>query len=368
MQKKEKSFVVIFLLWVIAVYFIFNILYIWKSLIIPFIVALLFSSAIIWLSGFYQKIIRSRLIATIFSLLTYIFVFWIIGTIISANVDDIIDKLPEYQKNFESLVYSAFDYFDIKRPGSLEQIFAWFNLQQVLTYMLWAITSLVWSAGIIFFYTLFILLESSNFNNKLSILSHKNFLSKHVLDAYNKAKTDIKWYFYVKFVSSATVWLCSYMIMLLFWLHFSAFWWLLIFLLNFVPFVWSIIAVIFPSVLSLVQTWFSPYDSFFLITLLIVSQSFVANFLEPKLMGNRLNLSPLVIIISLWFWGSIWWVLGILLSVPIMVIINIIFSKIEATRPIAIILSEKWVLSVDSIQSQGKNKFSKYSLKKLFKK
>jgi predicted PurR-regulated permease PerM len=74
---------------------------------------------------------------------------------------------------------------------------------------------------------------------------------------------------------------------------------------------------------------------------------FMWNIVEPKFMGNKLNLSPLVIIIALWFWGTVWWIIGMLLSVPIMVIINIILAKIPATRNIAILLSEKWELQVD---------------------
>jgi len=58
-------------------------------------------------------------------------------------------------------------------------------------------------------------------------------------------------------------------------------------------------------------------------------------------MGNKLNLSPLVILISLIFWGTIWGPTGMLLSVPIMVMINIVLAHIEVTRPIAILLSER---------------------------
>jgi len=58
-------------------------------------------------------------------------------------------------------------------------------------------------------------------------------------------------------------------------------------------------------------------------------------------MGNKLNLSPLVILISLIFWGTLWGPIGMLLSVPIMVMTNIVLAHIEATRPIAILLSER---------------------------
>jgi predicted PurR-regulated permease PerM len=82
--------------------------------------------------------------------------------------------------------------------------------------------------------------------------------------------------------------------------------------------------------------------------LLTVVEILMWNIIEPQFMGNRLNLSPLVIIISLAFWYNIWGVVWMLLSVPIMAIINIILAKIPSTRWIAILLSEKWELQVDS--------------------
>ena len=61
--------------------------------------------------------------------------------------------------------------------------------------------------------------------------------------------------------------------------------------------------------------------------------------LEPRLMGSSLNLSALVVILSLALWGSIWGVAGMFLCVPITVIGMIIFSHFPATRSIAILLS-----------------------------
>ena len=73
--------------------------------------------------------------------------------------------------------------------------------------------------------------------------------------------------------------------------------------------------------------------------LLLANPVIINNVLEPRLMGKSLNISSLVIILSLVLWGSIWGILGMFLCVPIMVILNIIFSKFPRTKPIAILLS-----------------------------
>jgi AI-2 transport protein TqsA len=72
----------------------------------------------------------------------------------------------------------------------------------------------------------------------------------------------------------------------------------------------------------------------------------IGSLLEPRLMGNRLNLSPIVILLSLGLWGSIWGIPGMFLCVPITVIMVIIFSYFPETRPAAILLSGTGELSV----------------------
>ena len=68
-------------------------------------------------------------------------------------------------------------------------------------------------------------------------------------------------------------------------------------------------------------------------------QFLMANFLEPKLMGNTLNISTMVVLLSLSVWGVIWGVAGMIFSVPITVIIIIVCAEFPSTRPVAIILS-----------------------------
>lgn len=80
---------------------------------------------------------------------------------------------------------------------------------------------------------------------------------------------------------------------------------------------------------------------FILITSLLIGiQVFMGNVVEPRWLGNTLNLSPLVILVSLTIWASIWGIVGMFLSVPIMVILNIILANFEKTRKIAVFLSQ----------------------------
>ena len=119
---------------------------------------------------------------------------------------------------------------------------------------------------------------------------------------------------------------------------FAAFWAFTIFLLNFIPTIGSIIATLFPALLALIQ--FDTFAQFFIVLVGVGSiQVIVGNFLEPKLMGNTLNVSPFIVMMSLTLWGSIWGIAGMFLSVPITVILLIVFAHFEKTRYLAILLS-----------------------------
>jgi predicted PurR-regulated permease PerM len=154
-----------------------------------------------------------------------------------------------------------------------------------------------------------------------------------------KINIDIKTYINIKTLTSLITALLSFIVMKIAGVHFAEFWALLIFLLNFIPTIGSIMAVIPPSLLSLIQFDNSYTTAILVIIFLISIQFLIGNIIEPKFLGESLNLSPLVIILSLGLWGNIWGIVGMFLCVPLTVIASIILAKFPKTRPIAVFLS-----------------------------
>lgn len=353
MFRKDESKLLNFTLLSILAFIFFYLLHIWATLIIPFIIGLLFSFAIIGLSGVYQRFRFTSAFSTFLSLITMILIFWWLGELISANLDlnEVTKKLPEYQtKMYQMLIslaeWANFSEEELNKYVNFRDIFFRIDLQGVVLSTATGITDLFKSAWMIFFFILFILLEHRYIGQKISLMFKDDKKRTEILSVIEKIKSDVKAYFVIKLFISFITAALSYIFMTAVGLDFAFFWTIVIFLLNFIPSIGSIIATIFPITISLVQFGFSL--PFFTITIWIVGiQVLMWNIVEPRFMGNKLNLSPLLIIIALTFWWNIWWISGMLLSVPIMVIINIIFAKIEATKPIAILFSEKWELQVD---------------------
>ena len=131
----------------------------------------------------------------------------------------------------------------------------------------------------------------------------------------------------------------SLVIYLSFGVEFALFWALLVFVLNFIPVVGSIIAVILPMIVIAIS-----FDNWVTIislgVLLTAAQQLVGSFIEPRVAGSALNLSPLVILISLGAWGALWGVLGLFLAVPLTVMLTTVLATFDGTRWVAVLLSQ----------------------------
>ena len=372
--KKDGNSDIVLNFWmiVILVYWLFYILYIWQSLIIPFFIALLLAMAILWLQNLYKKFKIPSSLAMILSIWTYFLFFYYIWKIIYGNIDELIKLAPSYQSKIINLLREIFDYFQIwetQVSNFISKISSNLNLTNIFNSLLSVISSISSNIMTIIFYLIFILLEAKFFSQKIELMVSSIDKRRNILSVLTKIENDVKSYFFIKIIVSLLTAFLSYIIMITFGLNFAIFWTLLIFILNFIPNIWSIIAILFPSLLSFIQPDFWIYSSLIMISLLITVQMITWNFIEPKMMLNRLNLSPLVFVLALSFLWYLLGIIGMLLSVPLMVIINIILSKFEQTRPIAIFLSEKWELEIPVItidQEEWKKFIEK--MKKKFKK
>ena len=84
------------------------------------------------------------------------------------------------------------------------------------------------------------------------------------------------------------------------------------------------------------------------------SQTIVANFIEPRIVGKSLNLSPLVVFLTLTVWGTIWGVLGMIIAVPVTSILVIVLAQFPNTRYVAVLLSESGDISKMIVPVQKK--------------
>lgn len=113
-------------------------------------------------------------------------------------------------------------------------------------------------------------------------------------------------------------------------------WAVLFFLLNFIPTLGSIVAAVPPALAALTL---GPGRATLAIAGMFVIEQVMGHFVDPKLVGKRLAISPLVVLIAVVFWGWVWGVAGAFLAAPMTVSVIVAFAHVEALWPIALLLS-----------------------------
>jgi len=158
-------------------------------------------------------------------------------------------------------------------------------------------------------------------------------------DTLLSIQTQIQSYFINKTLISLCAATVAMLLLWMFGVDFVIIAGLFYFVLSFIPNIGSILSTLFPITICLLQYGLG-FRLVALILLLIGNELFFGNFVEPKLMGNKLNLTPIMVIISLVFWAYVWGIVGMMIAVPITSSINIILKRINKNSMISAIISD----------------------------
>lgn len=316
-------------------------LYVGKNLLIPFVIAL-----VVWylLSSLRKLVAKIRfgkkespwyvqLIVAASFLMTISF---FLVRLVASNFEQFVAHYPTYHDNI--LEYSGYVTENFDLPLSMNEMIDKLGLPNLMTDLLNSSFNLFSTFLLVLIYVVFIILEERVFSKKIQAM----FSTKEKYDAFrgtiSQIDEKISVYLSAKTALCFLTALASYVILIVFDVDFAILWSFLIFLLTFIPFIGAFVGIVFPTLIALIQ--FDGYvDAVLVFTLLTAVMLIIGNFVEPKVLGDRLNLSPLSVIVALSFWGALWGVAGMFLCVPITVILMIIFAQFPTTRPVAVLLS-----------------------------
>jgi predicted PurR-regulated permease PerM len=263
--------------------------------------------------------------------------------LVLANKERAVELAPGYQQSLLATIQRWAVFFGIEDEPSWttlrRDVLSQINLQRVLTAAVASFGQIVISLVVVMLYATFLLLERRSFSTKLAHLSDNPARVLRIRDVIAAINRRIGAYLALKTVLSVFLGAVSWGIMVVAGLEFAALWAVLIAVLNFVPYIGSVLGVMFPVLMSIVQ--FGDFGIvFWLFIALLAVQFLIGNFLDPYLMGSSLNLSPFAILLSLAAWSQLWGVAGAFLAVPITALMAIVFSEFRGTRPLAVLLSQ----------------------------
>ena len=188
------------------------------------------------------------------------------------------------------------------------------------------------------FFVVLLLSESINFQN---ILNQTIFKVKHSsVKTFIKIEKDIIKFVKVKFIISLLTGMGFSIVCVIFGVSFPVFWGLLAFAVNFVQMVGSVLSVVLLSLFAIVELEPGGTLLFFVLSLIAV-QVIMGGILEPIFMGKTFALNVITVLIMLMFWGYLWNIPGLILSIPITVFIRIILEQFPKTKIIADLMAGK---------------------------
>jgi len=307
-----------------------------ESLLVPFLlslfIAVICTPPLLWL----QKKGLPNGVAMLVVILSIVVCGVLVGAVVGSSINDFKQDLPQYQVRLTELTSEAFVRLEsLGLSVDISQIREGFDPSAALSMAgntLAQLGNMMTNAFLILLTVIFILAEEVGFTEKLKALGN----SEKSLVAVEKFTGGVNQYVAIKTMMSL---LTGFLILVWLWIldvDYFVLWGLLAFLLNFVPTLGSIIAAVPAVLLAVVQLGVG--DA------LLVGMGFLAvnfgvgNIIEPRVMGKGLNLSALVVFLSLVFWGWVLGPIGMLLSIPLTMTVKIALESFEDTRWLGVIL------------------------------
>ena len=271
-----------------------------------------------------------------------------LGAIFGSTAAQFAEDVPIYQQRLSRMQAGFFEWLesaglelnivplaDLIRP---EQAFP------LAGSVLSSFGSLMTNALVILLTVIFILTEEVSLYQKLEDVLPA---SSKATDTIRRVTDLVNQYMAIKAAISAFTGILAWGLCVVLGVEYAVLWGTLAFLLNFIPTFGSLLAAIPPLLLALVQA--GPIASLGVAVGYLVINTVVGNIIEPRVMGRGLGLSPLVVLLSLIFWGWVLGPVGMLLSVPLTMMIKIALEVFPDTRWIGTLLGNglKVDLSVD---------------------
>ena len=307
------------------------------NIIIPFLLAvflaIISTPALFWM--------KKRKISTFFAILIISLVILaigiLVGSLLAASITDFTKTLPEYAKRLEdnsNLLINWLDEKGVDVQDSLRELIKP-DASVVVKFfreLLAQLGTLLKNGFFIYLMMVFMLMEASALPSKI----REALNSEETFENLSQIANNVKRYLALKTALSLATGLLVMGLLIVLKVNYPVVWGLIAFLLNFVPNIGSLLAAVPAVLLALVQH--GPATAIMTLLGYVIINVSIGNFLEPRLMGQRLGLSTLVVFLSLIFWGWVLGPMGMLLSVPLTMTVKIALQTNKETRWMAMLL------------------------------
>ncbi|MGI5173928.1 AI-2E family transporter [Treponema sp. OMZ 840] len=346
-MKKQVNFArpIFLLLLVLTIIVMAAVFKVTSSVFVPVTLAMLISLVFEPLIVTWNQKFKIPWVICILILLTLVIIsVGVIGSLLLTSIKTIVDLYPKYEERFMTIYKTIADIFVLPYNADdslFQNLWSQLGVRQALQNYAFSLSNsligFLKDLMLVTLFSLFFLFDLRYLRQRLEYAfegSSKGKLTVMITDIIQQVTR----YMSVKFFISLLTGLIVLGGTIAVGMDFPVLWGFLAFILNFIPNFGSIISGLLTSVFALVQFWPHPAPVIFVALLMIGVNFILGNFLEPKIQGRNLGLSPFVIIVSLSFWGWLWGFTGLIVAVPMMVILKIVCENVSILYPLAILM------------------------------
>jgi len=284
-----------------------------------------------------------RFVLRLVVLAVFVVLLLLLGLVIESTLREIAEAAPRYEANFKVMFTDLAARLGLDGAELWQRIAArlndWIDLQALLGITIASVGSFGMLLFLVAIYASFLMAERHTLSEKLYRVFTAPEDAERVRRIVAAINDDIGRYLATKTLLNAISGAFSYAAMLLFGVDFALLWALVIALLGYIPYVGAYAGVAFPVILSLAQ--FGDVGTTLLLAIILgLIQLLEGNWLEPKIVGRRSNLSPFVVLAALGVWSALWDMTGAIFAVPLTSMIVIVCGAFEQTRWVPILLSQ----------------------------
>jgi len=320
----------------IAVVFVLKTLRgIFVPLMLSVFVAYLFAPAVETLA----KIRIPRILSFFILLLVISAIGFFLGRLIVQNAREFVRLWPTYESKLLASVTAFLKQYLSLEPGAFFGLLESQRATKILSSMVSFSFAFIGKLSLTLLVLIFFYLSFKNYPNLIRKAFDQS-RADHIFTIVSNINEQIINYVIIKTFISVCTGIFTGVATWLFGVKYAALWGTLAFVLNYIPYIGSFTAAVIPTIFALLLFPGSMIPLFVFLALFAI-QLFWGSFLDPEMMSNRFNLSPIVIIMSLVFWSYVWGIMGAFLAVPTTAIIKIILQNIEPLKVVATLMSKK---------------------------
>lgn len=338
-------------LWIIAAGVIVTFLFVARDILATFAMAVFLFLIIEGFAEALQSRLKTRpRVSRAFAILLVLLGFAGFIVLVASGISEFGRESDLYEAKIDGLLRDGYLMFGVPTAPTLRQLIFGDTGRAFFATILDAMGGLSGDFILILIYIAFLYASRGGWTRKLDVIFPKPARRAQVSQVASQARTGIETYLWTQTVISAIITLFTYFSLLALRVENALFLAAMVFVLNYIPTVGSIVAALIPPLFALVQPeipgWVPgvpPQETYIYAAVVFAVVSFwqfsIGNFIQPRMMGDSLNLSSLVVLLSLAIWGVLWGIPGMFLSAPLTVLMMILFAQSPATRWIAVLLS-----------------------------